>query len=53
LVTDLYLAEPKDLPKLWKQAEQSLRALKVPEDRIKHVLTQKSAELLAELVRQH
>jgi hypothetical protein len=25
----------------------------VPEDRIKHVLTQKSAELLAELVRQH
>lgn len=53
LVTDLYLAEPKDLPKLWKQAEQSLRALKVPEDRIKHVLIQKSAELLAELVRQH
>ena len=24
LVTDLYLAEPKDLPKLWKQAEASL-----------------------------
>jgi hypothetical protein len=38
LATDLYLAEGKKRAKLWEDAEELMRRLKVPESRIAHVV---------------
>lgn len=52
LVTELYLAQGKERAKLWKQAEQALKGLKLPEDRISHIISQDSPELLAQVISQ-
>lgn len=52
LVTELYLAEGKERAKLWKQAEQALKGLKIPAERIQHIISQDSPELLAQIISQ-
>lgn len=52
LVTELYLAEGKERAKLWKQAEQALKGLKIPDERVKHIIAQDSPELLAQVISQ-
>lgn len=51
LVTSLYLAEgKKKRAKLWESAEETMRRLKVPESRIKHVVGTDDPAILAEVV---
>ncbi len=50
LVTDLYLAEGKARARLWDRAAQALGNLKVPPDRIDHVVRSDNPSLLANLV---
>lgn len=50
LVTELFLAEGKERTKLWKQAEQALKGLEIPDDRIRHIVSQDSPELLAQVI---
>jgi hypothetical protein len=52
LVTDLYLAEGKKRDKLWQTAKGHMEKLKVPADRIDHVLAKKDVTLLAGLVKE-
>jgi len=52
LVGDLYLAEGKKKDKLWQAAAKAMQVLKVPKDRIDHLVTQKNPELLAKLVQE-
>ncbi|MFO0866909.1 MAG: hypothetical protein U0744_20095 [Gemmataceae bacterium] len=52
LVGELYLAEGKKAERVWKQTEDAMRRLKVPESRIAHLMTQKSPALIAELVKE-
>jgi hypothetical protein len=52
LVGDLYLAEGKKKDKLWQSAVKAMQVLKVPKDRIDHLVTQKNPELLAKLVQE-
>ncbi len=48
LVTDLYLAETdKKRESLWKRVEQAMASLKVPPTISQHIMTKKSAEVLA------
>ncbi len=50
LVTELYLAEGKSRAKYWKQTATALEKLKIPPDRIAHLVQQDRPELLAKLV---
>lgn len=52
LVGELYLAEGKKKERVWKQTEDAMRRLKVPESRIAHLMTQKNPTLIAELVKE-
>lgn len=52
LVGDLYLAEGKKKEKLWQAAAKAMQVLKVPKDRIDHLVAQASPELLAKLVQE-
>lgn len=52
LVTELYLAEGKARTRLWKRAAATLKRLKVPDDRVEHLVQSDNPELLANLLRQ-
>jgi hypothetical protein len=52
LVGELYLASGKKKEKVWQNALNAMQKLKVPEDRIAHLLKEKKPELVAELVRE-
>ncbi len=51
LVTSLYLAEGKKRIKLWQSAEEVMTRLKVPESRVKHVVSTDDPAILAEVVK--
>ena len=50
LATELYLAEGKKRTQLWKRVEAALKNLKIPQERIEHVLASDSPALVASLV---
>ena len=50
LVTNLYLASDKKKKKLWEQAEETMKRLKVPESRIAHVVKTADPAILANVV---
>ena len=50
LATELYLAEGKKRAQLWKRVEAALKNLKIPDDRIKHILASDSPAIVASLV---
>ncbi len=53
IVTELYLAETDaKRGQLWKRAEKAMKALKVPDAIVKHLLAQAKPEILAKYVRQ-
>ena len=52
LVGELYLAEGKKKEKAWENTAKAMEHLKVPKDRIEHLLKQKKPELVAELVKE-
>jgi hypothetical protein len=53
IVTELYLAESDaKRDQLWKRAEKAMKALKVPDAIVKHILAQAKPEILAKNVRQ-
>ncbi|HEX6986813.1 MAG TPA: hypothetical protein VF170_15655 [Planctomycetaceae bacterium] len=51
LATELYLASGKKLEKLWANAEETMRRMKVPESRIAHVVSKRDPALVAEVVK--
>jgi hypothetical protein len=50
LVTDLYLAEGKKRATVWKNLIATLEKLKIPKDRIDHLVKTDDPKLLANLV---
>lgn len=52
LVTELYLAEGKKREKLWQSAAVAMRKLKIPEQRVEHLVAKKDLTLLANLVKE-
>jgi hypothetical protein len=52
LVTDLYLAEGKSRAKLWERITLALEKLKIPPERIKHLVRSDNPSLLANLVKE-
>lgn len=52
LVGDLYLAEGKSRSRLWQRAETAMRQLKIPADRIQHIVHSDNPSLLAGLVKE-
>jgi hypothetical protein len=52
IVGDLYLANGKRKDKLWQAATKAMQVLKVPKDRIDHLVAQANPELLAKLVQE-
>lgn len=52
LVTELYLAEGKKKERVWKAAKAAMEKLKVPKDRIEHLVKSQKPELLAVLVKE-
>jgi len=52
LVTDLYLAEGKKKEKLWQSAATMMQKLKLPQQRIDHLVSKKDITLLAALVKE-
>lgn len=51
LVTNLYLAEGRKKEKLWKSAEDIMTRLKVPPERVRHVIASADPTILAEVVK--
>lgn len=52
IVTELYLADTeKQETRLWSRADKAMKALKVPDTRIEHILTQRNPEVLARNLR--
>jgi len=52
LVTELYLAEGKKRDKLWQSAATAMQKLKLPQQRIDHVVGKKDPALLAAVVKE-
>jgi hypothetical protein len=52
LVGDLYLATGKKRDKLWESAASFMEKLKLPQERIAHLLRERKPELLANLVKE-
>jgi hypothetical protein len=52
LVTELYLAEGKKRDKLWQSAVTAMQKLKLPQQRIDHVVGKKDPALLAAVVKE-
>ncbi len=50
LVTELYLAEGKKRAKQWEYIVGALQKLKVPQDRIDHLIAKDNPALVAKLV---
>ncbi len=46
LVSDLYLAEGKARVRIWQRAAEALEKLKVPKDRIQHIVESDNPTLL-------
>jgi hypothetical protein len=51
LVTNLYLSEGKKKEKMWKTAEDIMTRLKVPPERVRHVIASADPAILAEVVK--
>ena len=51
-VTDLYLAEGKKRQQVWKRIVAALGKLKIPEERIQHLVQKDDPQLLANLVKE-
>jgi len=51
LVTNLFLAEGKKKEKLWKSAEDIMTRLKIPPERVRHVMASADPTILAEVVK--
>ncbi len=52
LVTDLYLAEGQARARLWKRASQTLEKLKLPAERIRHLVASDNPALLAKVLKE-
>ena len=52
LVTDLYLAEGKKRQSLWKRIATAMEKLKIPAQRIQHIVEKNDPQLLANLVKE-
>jgi hypothetical protein len=52
LLTDLYLAEGKARARIWQRAAAALEKLKVPADKIEHIVESDNPTLLANLYQQ-
>ena len=52
LVADLYLSSGKKRDKLWESATAAMQKMKLPQDRIDHVLAKRDPEMLARLVKE-
>lgn len=52
LVSDLYLAEGKKRKQIWKWIETALEQLKLPRQRIDHLIAKDNPALLAEVVKE-
>jgi len=52
LVSELYLAEGKGRARLWQRVAAALEKLKVPRQRIDHVVASDNPSLLANLVKE-
>ena len=52
MLTDLYLAEGKARQRLWKRAAGALEKLRVPAQRIDHLVRSDNPALLANLVQE-
>ena len=52
LLTDLYLAEGKKRKTLWTRAAGSMEKLKVPADRVQHIVQSDNPTLLATLLKE-
>jgi len=52
LVSELYLAEGKKLDRLWENAGAAMQKLGVKPSRVKHLLTERKPELVAQLVKE-
>lgn len=52
LVTDLYLTEGKKQERAWESIANHLQTLKVPQQRIDHLMQKRDPKLVAELVQQ-
>ena len=50
LVTELYLADEKKKPRLWKRVEAALRNLKVPQAKITQILERQDPVFLAKFL---
>ena len=50
LATELYLAEGKKRAQLWKRVETALNNLKIPQDRIDHIIASDNPALVASFV---
>ena len=51
LVTNLYLSEGKKQEKFWKTAEDIMTRLKVPPERVRHLMASADPAILAEVVK--
>ena len=51
LVTDLFLAEGTKRARLWKRVAGTLEKLKVPKDRLQHVVQSDNPTLVANLLK--
>ena len=52
LVSELYLAEGKARARLWERAALAMKNLKVPAERIEHILRSDNPSLVANLVKE-
>lgn len=52
LVSELYLADVKKRPRLWKRVEAALEKLEVPRSRIDHLVKKANPALLADLLKE-
>jgi hypothetical protein len=52
LVTDLFLAEGKARARLWKRVAGALEKLKVPQQRIEHLVQSDNPTLVANLLKE-
>ena len=52
LVSELYLADGKKRPQIWKRAVTALKKLGVPQSRIDHLRQQDKPELVAQVVKE-
>lgn len=52
LVSEIYLADSKQLDRLWRQVATALQKIKLPESRVAHILDRRDPKVLAELIKE-